>query len=258
MLDAQAVRFARPPVRTVRLAYYFEMPSPVLGLHGGALRELWRAAYPLASEIAPRAPIGGEPDEFAVVEDEDRWPVPFFTFESPDTQRTVFFQSDRFGVSWEFDSSAEEDRQYPGFERLADEMNSRYEEFLTVVQRDTDETMKPMSAECFYVNDVANVSLNSYVMGYLSGWDDGSYDRPLADDEASRYVRHFHADGDRHQLGWVRAVSADAGISLSLTVRVESEVFSAPREGLSMAHDRLIGSFLDSTSNAMRSTWGPE
>ena len=258
MLDPQAVRFASPPVRTVRLAYYFEMPTPVMGLHGGALRELWRRSYPVADEIAPRAPVGGEPEEFAVVEEEDRWPVPFFTFESPETQRSIFFQADRFGVTWEFDPSAEEERQYPGFQALADEMHARYEEFLSVVERDSEQAVRPTSAECLYANELADITLNSYVTGYLTGWQNTPDLKVSSEDEPATYVRHTHAEGAGNELVWVRASSADAGVSLSITSRVESGTFASPRHRLLTAHDRLISSFFDATSESMRDAWGPE
>ena len=60
MAPATQLRFAKPPVRTARLTYFFRTSRPLLAIEIGAVCAAWRSDYPLVDELPPRAPISDE------------------------------------------------------------------------------------------------------------------------------------------------------------------------------------------------------
>ena len=253
MLAAESLRLDLPPVRSVRLAYYLQTPNAILSLHAGELRRLWHDSYPDASELAPRAPVNGGGSEALELDDSDRWPVPFFNFDNNETEQGIFFQSDRFGVGWNF--GERHDFAYPGFDALAEEMSLRYRQFLEIVS----EPPVVLSAECYYRNELPQVSVSDYTLGFLTGWVGGAECVGRLDDEGISFSQHYHLNNDADRPIWLNASSGeDRSTTLRLTTRCEGIGDKEPEEALRSAHAMLISCFLEATSDPMRVEWGQQ
>lgn len=259
MADLRATRFESPPVRTVRLAYYFRTPEPFLGIHVGSLFDLWREDYPMASETPPRAPIDEAPEDLALIGDSSNWPVPFVTFENPESWKSIFFQNDRFGLLWDFAGGNEDDLRYPGFDTLSAEMDEKFSAFCSALQARGASVPELTSAECYYANEIDGIRIADYVVGFLTNWSPNiSASAPELTEGGASFSRHYHLGEEKDRMAWV-SVSGDErdSVTMRITARVEDVADRSPAEVLRETHDMLIDSFMQSTSDAMRTMWRP-
>ncbi|KRE42834.1 hypothetical protein ASG74_10725 [Knoellia sp. Soil729] len=177
--------------------------------------------------------------------------------EKPDSGESIFFQDDRFGVLWNFDPDLDAASVYPGFERLCEELLARFGRFCDEVSSAGGSRLVVKVAECVYTNEIPEVAIDTYAFGILTGWNQDYIANPSLR-EGTMFSRHYHSEGDKDRPVWVSATAEgeDIGITLQLVTRSEAEGELSPESGIKVAHDDLIRTFVEWTSEGMRQNWG--
>lgn len=251
--------FSTPPVRSVRLAFYFETAERLTAAHTSALFELWRPEYPEIVQSPPRAPVTEPTQDIGFIGQDDYWPLPFTEMENPDSGKSIFFQDDRFGVLWNFDPDLDRAPAYPGFDELRKELLARFERFCDAVKSSGGSEVRVQIAECTYTNEMPDVAIDQYAFGILTHWAQG-YESAPSVREGTMFSRHYHFEGDPDRPVWVSASAAgpDTGMTLRITTRHEAEEELSPVAGIEAAHEDLITTFVQWSSDEMRQGWGQQ
>lgn len=254
------VRFTKPPVRSVSLSLFFQSVPGLQVSFFSSLREAWKSDYPNSAELPPLRPRNRGGEEAVIVPVSSAWPFPYVMFTTAGDQESIAFQSDRFTRTWTFSP----DGEYPGFEALAGELALRFEQFSDVVKSETGEDVKVTGSSCDYSNTMpTDLTGPELLVGVVSKWTTPAGTLPGLNAEYAG-VR-FHLCGDDELDGCSINVALDwdedgayLGIESSFDVD-DLESQDTPRlGGLDRAHDKLIATFVEFTSDAMHSEWGRE
>lgn len=159
--SGDALRFSRPPVRSVSLTVFFDK------IEGLKLTSL----APLVTEIKKRFPQVQE--RFAelpwVLEEADDdasdivppgyLPFPYLSFANGSGQ-SINFQDDRFRVTWEFSDGAD----YPGFEDLKSDLQLHLRQFAEHVDSEVGSDLATRHVRVRYDNDLGTSATPLEVM----------------------------------------------------------------------------------------------
>ncbi|MFC5677788.1 hypothetical protein [Aeromicrobium endophyticum] len=192
-------------------------------------------------------------DESSIFPITQAWPLPYLNFTREDDRGTLGFQSDRFVVSWSFSEGVND---YPGFDALAQDLESKLDQFIATVRRETGQEVSFSGSECVYRNAITEVSGEELAVGVLTRWSGMSSVTALHTQYAGVRM-HFCTDEDMEGCSVTLSVDVDDdGPSLTLDSERDLEVDEQlPLGGLQVAHDQLIRKFLEYTSDAMQKRW---
>lgn len=250
-------RFKEPPVREVALTVFFDRIPTLQTINLARLRVNWMETYPNVNEVPPRPPFRGERSYAEFLGSNSSWPMPFTTFSDDFGDHVIQLQADRFGIVWSF---AKYRRGYPGYERLSQELFSRFEEFQAEVSRELgiDTTVTDIDLE--YTNEVENYSPEQLALGILTGW----RDVPLTVNQAdlAGLCLHYCDDLDIGDGALTISVETPSGTdrtdTCSLELNVTARVTDQRDVHLSMesAHDLLVNRFVSLLNDDLRRQWG--
>jgi len=252
-------------VVSVSLTVYFEPIENLQASHLSSLREQWKGNYPNLAELPPLRPRnrgGNEAALFPIAS----WPCPYVMFSTEDDQESIAIQSDRFIRSWSFQADETESVTYPGFEQIRADLVEHFDEFKETVQAELDHDVVVTGSECDYINSLDDdLSPEQLMVGLTTKW---STAVNVSESPALTYggVRlHLCNDPDLQGCSVTLRLDADRedgpmlGITSSFDL-AENEDASIAIElgGLDRAHERLIETFLEYTSDEMHKKWGKQ
>lgn len=263
-VNVSSVAFTDPPVISVSLTVYFEPVEALQATHLSSLREAWRDDFPNVAELPPLRSRnrGGEEASLVPI---GAWPCPYVMFTTAGDESSIAIQSDRFICSWAF-PTGDAPSTYPGFQDIRARLVSHFTEFSETVRREVDRELTLTGSECDYLNLLDNnLSVEELMVGITTKW---STRVSHAVSAAVSYggVR-LHLCNDDDLLGCTVNIKLDVdndddgpvlGISSFFDLPSEGEDADLPLGGLDRAHDRLIATFLEYTSDEMQQSWGRE
>lgn len=253
MTDTE-IRFERPPVRTVELTLYFdEVPLRLTNL--ATLLATLTSSFPLSTErfaLMPWTLEGSEEPPPFIDEGSTTFPFPLLTFSNEDGH-SVSFQGDRFQVRWEFG----DDRTYPGYLQLREELMQEFERFTTHVASSTEETVQIRQARAEYENVMPN-NIAWISAQRTRGVDD------LAEPERLTGLTRMHTGGQftftsdpfETKVDFAAVSYDDLGrLSLRGTTGANGEVID-PLATLDATHGHLLNCFTTLTASEQQEAWG--
>jgi uncharacterized protein (TIGR04255 family) len=258
-ISSDALRFSRPPVRSVSLAVFFDK------IEGLKLTSL----APLVTEIKKRFPqvqerfaelpwVLEEDDDASDIVPPGYLPFPYLSFANGSGQ-SINFQDDRFRVTWEFSDGAD----YPGFEDLRSDLQVHLRQFADHVATEVGSELATRHVRVRYDNDLGSSSSPSEVMLRSYGSD------PVALETNSKGLTlvepTFHAtvpvEDDQVQTEvFVLAVEQESETRLTLRATARA-VEGAELDCwglLESAHSTLTGTFDQLSSDEQKQSWGVE
>lgn len=245
------VRYENPPVRVVRLTYFYSSEPAVSVTDVIGVLARWRSEFPDIDESAPRPPIKNT-YEFIPLGDAN-WPLPFITLADIDGLITLFVQSDRFGVQWMFMGDG---ARYPGFDQLRRSLDQRFDEFRSEL-RSADRSVVVHGVECHYQNELRDIPTNDFVAGLLSKWTINKATLDIDSTESTSYRRHFHPNVDGDCAAWISLDSDGESSDMVFTVRTLEIADDNRVATLEAAHDFATDMLVRHTSEEMRTSWAP-
>ncbi|MER5753079.1 TIGR04255 family protein [Streptomyces sp. NPDC002088] len=260
---SESLRFERPPVQEVTLAFMLQPMGRLQTLDLAPLRVEWRADYPQLQEVAPLSPWNpSDRDSVEFVRTGLSWPMGMCSFSTESGDRRIRFQQDRFLLSWSFGEGAQE---YPGFQVLKSELLEKFTQFSKLVHEATDIYPSVKRVDVQYVNLLPGISAHDCMAGILNGWSSRST-FPFRKPDYSGFRVHYQESELDANVAVLIGVDSVVGESPSGDF-VDSAAISLDAEAvvgegydylatLESAHDVLTSAFLEVTSGEMRAKWG--
>lgn len=248
MATTPGFTLTHPPVKRVALTVRFQAEPGLQGWHLGEFFENVSDRYTTRQEIAPRP----NSDTFEFLEAMGRWPIPKTEFAS--AERSLSIQGDELEVGWNFGN--EGDKNYPGFNELLRELEQVLDKLIQSTTQ-YDIRISPTDAECYYVNEIEQVSPIELAVGVLTGWTEAG----LGSHPPKGYVGvrlHGCGDTEEHQCSSLVMVDSSHDDTPILSLRVGrplAEAEGAPA-ALREAHNELIELFQTYTPDHLRAQWG--
>lgn len=239
------IRFERPPVREVALTVFF---ASVDALSVTALVPLlteWQRNYPSIEETFPERPRRLDTD--AVRPLRSRWPCPLVTA-SDGTGNSVAVQSDRIIRRWAFSEG-----RYPGYNQLAAELEPRLQELAELCST-IGTPLVQEGASCEYRNEIDRFTSRQQAVGILTDWGDQASSPKILADFLGMHL-HFHVE-DCSVYATINGADEEEQFTLLLESETDSETGNEPLGGLQRAHDALVSTFLQLTSEEQQREWG--
>ena len=263
--DERTVDFDQPPVQATALTAYFEPIREFDLSFVIPLQKRWAERYSSLRQTGPRIrPSHAPPVDLSLG---DSWPFPGVVQRSDELGRSLAYQQDQIGLSWQRDPAAA-DSEYPGYERLSAEFFSRFDEFAD----HTETAATPLVVQAVrvtYSNDLEDLSGMDWIAKYLNNFGPVKAARRLADDEyvGFRYNRPPIDLGNGSsfvamlQLDAPGIGSTDLDIDVTVYLndgveRPESDPKDIVRQLMTDAHSALVDTFLSSTDDEMQKAWG--
>lgn len=239
------IRFDRPPVREVALTVYFASVDALSATALVPLLTMWQADYPTIEETFPERPRRPDADGFRQLP--ARWPCPLVTA-SDGMGNSIAVQSDRITRRWAF-----REGRYPGYSQLATELEPRLGE-LSELCGTLGAHLVLEGASCEYRNEIEGMTSRKQILGILTGW---TGQAPPPKSPADFLGMHLHFQVEECS---VYATINGADHSEGLTMLLESETDSGSENeklgGLERAHDALVTTFLQISSEEQQREWG--
>ncbi|MGW3337937.1 TIGR04255 family protein [Streptomyces sp. NPDC001009] len=260
---SESLRFERPPVQEVTLAFMLQPMGRLQTLDLAPLRVGWHADYPLLQEVAPLAPWNpADRDSVEFVRSGLSWPMGLCSFSTESGDRQIRFQQDRFLLSWSFGQGVQE---YPGFQVLKSELLDKFTQFSKLVHEATDAYPSVRRVDVQYVNLLPDVSAHDCMAGILNGWSSRSTFPFRKPDYSGFRVQYQESELDSSVAVLIGVDSVvgelpSGGFVDSATISLDAEAVVG--EGheylvrLDSAHNVLTSAFLEVTSDEMRAKWG--
>ncbi|MEV6564103.1 TIGR04255 family protein [Streptomyces kronopolitis] len=260
---SESLRFERPPVQEVTLAFLCQPMGRLQTLDLAPLRVEWRAEYPQLQEVAPTAPWNpADRESVEFVRAGLSWPMGLCSFSTESGDKKIRFQQDRFLLSWSFGEGVQE---YPGFEALKEELLDNFTQFSKLVHDATDAYPNVQRVDVQYVNLLQGVSAHDCMAGILNGWSSGST-FPFRKPDYSGFRVHYKESELNSDIAVLVGVDSMVGESSpgnfaeSSTITLDAEAAVGNQTNylqmLDSAHDVLTAAFLEVTSEDMREGWG--
>ena len=258
-----AVRFKEPPVTSVSLVVFFEPVEGLMTSHLSSIREKWRGKYPRVSERPPLPPRGMGENRLELLP-LDEWAFPYTTFYDESRENAVAIQNDRFVQSWSFAPNEDSDSEaYPGFDSIRSDLEKGFSEFCSLVKAELSIDVIPTGSECAYHNHLGvRMPIEQAIAGFANKW--------LNVPEAAPTSRAIHGTATIHLQ--VPEYADECSVALHLHVDDDQEVTLSIRStysvepddeeeqgslgGINIAHEQLINSFIEYTSQQMQERWG--
>lgn len=268
MVDGGSIHYERPPVRRTTFTVYVKPLPYDIGLIT-KLCEVWSGDYPGIKQTPPTPRPQGVP-ETDPFEGAVTWPMPRVELVNSSLSRTIAFQFDHVSLTWRFDANATTD-QYPRYEVLAEELITKFGDFVQIVDDVSGTTVEVEGCQCYYTNDLEGIGAKRWLAGYVTGWasTELTHSTQLADDPT--YIG-FHAHWADQKNGIKRTVGVhvDEGEKqrAELDVRSVAALADPPstrddpsavaRNLLDAAHELENQTFESSFSEEMKAKWGAQ
>jgi len=256
--------FERPPVVEVALGIQFRPIPQLRPIELGRLRDEWRDDYPILQEQPPLPPASEDLVVGAPSVQLTLGPAPQarLWFSSVDQERLVQLQPDRLIVNWRQRTRG---GRYPRYPSVRGEFERRLAELVRDLERRDVAPPAVTQAEITYINalDVqadAGGQLERFVKVYQP-----AADHHLGAPEQARLNLVFRVpevgrDPVRMyvSLNPARRPDGEPAIFLTFTVRGAplEETGAAALAFMDRAHDHVVRSFAELTSQSMHSDWG--
>lgn len=253
--------YRHPPLVEVVLGVTLR-PLPNLDFAALAdLRTRWRDEYPLVQEQPPLPPDPVANDAGPPVTVQVGAPPTRLWFLSRDKQRLLQVQHDRLIMNWR---AGEGGNPYPRYRSLRASFETRMEDFISFLnERDVAAggAVRPLAVEVTYNNAISAdgertlplervLSTHRSVDSHLGEptQESISYTFDLSSSDGYRSLVHVTAGSDANQR--------DAPLTLRLSAHAAvnggvKDVLAA----LDLAHDRVVRTFEEITTDAMQSRW---
>jgi uncharacterized protein (TIGR04255 family) len=259
--NGSRLEFADPPVVSVSLTVFFEPVESLQASHLSSLRERWKDHYPNLAELPPLRPRNRGGNEAALVP-LGAWPCPYVMFSSEDDQSSIAIQSDRFIRSWSFKADEKAVATYPGFEKIREDLVQHFEHFKETLRAELDQNVVITGSECDYLNLLDNeMPPEQLMVGVTTKWA-APVDTTASSGITYGGVRLHLCDTDELEGCSVTLrldVDSDGpmlGIESAFELADDDAVADVDLGGLDRAHEKLIETFLEYTSNEMQKNWG--
>jgi hypothetical protein len=253
--------FTDPPVVSVSLSVFFEPVESLQASHLSSLRERWKDHYPNLAELPPLRPRNRGGNEAALVPI-GAWPCPYIMFSSEDDQSSIAIQSDRFIRFWSFRPDESRPVGYPGFDEIRADLVRHFDEFRDTIRLELDQEVVLTGSECDYLNLLdEEMPAEQLMVGVTTKWATpvdastttavsyGGIRLHLCDTdelEGCSVTLRLDIDSDGPMLG------IESGFELSDA----DDTPGVELGGLDRAHEKLIQTFLEYTSDDMQKRWG--
>lgn len=185
------------------------------------------------------------------------WPFPYLTFTSGD--QSIIIESTKFALTWTFGDG---EGEYPGYESLRDEIAARFSEFAATLNQELDIEPHVTASECQYYNEFSNES-PARVIGYVltNGSVDLGPETDLAEVDYNGYRRHSLIHVNDHEVEVVVGVDASEAEHRTVDLFIEAkyefgEADAFGADGLDIAHEALIDTFIRCTRADQQERWG--
>lgn len=253
--------FTDPPVVSVSLTVFFEPVESLQASHLSSLREQWKDHYPNLAELPPLRPRNRGGNEAALVPI-GAWPCPYIMFSSEDDQSSIAIQSDRFIRFWSFSPAVTEPAIYPGFEEIRADLVEHFDQFRDTLRAELDQEIVLTGSECDYLNLLKEMPAERLMVGITTKWATpvdtststaityGGVRLHLCDTdqlEGCAVTLRLDIDSDGPMLG------IESALELTEAEAADDELELG---GLDRAHQKLIETFLEYTSDEMQKRWG--
>lgn len=239
-------------MKRVALNIKFEAQPRLQGWHLEKFLSSLSGRYLSREEMAPN--LGDDDDSFEFMSATNGWPIPRTQFSS--TDRDLAIQGDELEVVWNF--GAERESKYPGFDSLVSDAEDVFRELVNSTHS-YGVSITPMRVECYYRNEISEMSASELALGILSGW---TANRAIEAPEEGYIGVRLHGCGytDDHECSSYVMVDSMGENSPALSFRVGRRVRDgeSAKFALSEAHDELISLFRMHTSSDLRQAWGEQ
>lgn len=204
MSDFQSPNFQNPPVIEVVLGVQFEPLHEFKTIHVGKLHTLYEADYPIISEhplLEPRFENFNTdtfPSNHMIFNLIDQKAIPRIWFLSSDDRNLLQFQRDRFIHNWRREEPSS-DVPYPRYEKIRDEFQTRYKQFLQFLSEQKLPEPAVNQVEVTYVNlipcDASDFSKSMHEV--FEFWNPDPKNSPLGEPETQKFmISYLIKDGD--------------------------------------------------------------
>lgn len=258
-------QYDEPPVRSVVLTVYYA-PINDFGLPLALeLAKLWAERYPAITQepLRPRPPELPASSPFEGI----TWPFPRVMQTDNTLSRSISYQFDQFSLRWTFDGGVQANK-YPGFNALFDELKEVYQKFSNAVDKMSESSVSIQACGCEYANNFDDISPESWVVGFVSGWNESIPEASITVDDKKVFLRFTGtSNNDNIEQSYSIQVSRKKAKGSSIRIRASArlsteESVTQNREHLSVdalmesAHDLLIENFEKASDDAMKERWG--
>lgn len=259
---SETLRFEKPPVQEVTLAFMCQPMGRLQTLDLAPLRVEWKEEYPQLQEVAPMTPWNpADRDSVEFVRAGLSWPIGLCSFSTESGDKKIRFQQDRFLLSWNFGEGV----RYPGFAALKDELLEKFMQFSKLVHGATDVYPSVQRVDVQYVNLLQGVPAQDCMAGILNGWTAASV-FPFRRPDYSGFRVHYQESELNADVAVLIGVDSMVGESSagefvdSSTITLDAEAAVGSEADylhmLDSGHDVLTAAFLEVTSEEMRAGWG--
>jgi uncharacterized protein (TIGR04255 family) len=254
----QAFALERPPVTRVRATVFFEHIAGLrlTGLSG--FLQAFKGEFPLVKEQFPIPSLDDRTGEGEFVALESL-PLPLVIMEAVDGNRELSFQSDRFSLSWRFDTDAGNPKEYPGFEVLRAQLARAYEAFRSEVTS-LGHPVTFARAQCLYHNELTEIPASGIALYLLTGREELTARELFASRTYSGVRVRYPLKDNAYDVRVSAGVDSETEQSSDLWIKVSVSADDHPDELglLNYAHDRLIEQFIAYTPPWLRESWGED
>lgn len=259
--------FNEPPVVEMAIGAQFRPVPELRGINLGALRSEWRNLYPVVEEHPPLAPAIESPAtpgleiQFAV---RPGLPANRYWFTSADGTHLVQIQSDRLIVNWRGVAPGETSR-YPRYPTMRETFNARLTELAAFADQEGLAPPRITQVEVNYINALPVAHEDQGRLEHvLRSWS-GLRDHHLGDPAEGRASMIFEVPGlgtppVRLFVNVDPAVAPDGSSAWFMTLMVRGapsgEDVADALEFADGAHEHLVASFMELTTESMHAKWG--
>lgn len=260
------LQFSEPPVRSVVLTVYFEPIMDFGFLQSLKLSERWAADYSAIRQTEPR-PRPREMPQVSVFADLE-WPFPRIVHTHDSLSRALSYQFDQFSLRWTF-GDHEQPNPYPGFESLLGELQEAFGYFAEVIDSESSTRLVVNGCGCEYVNSIEDLSVESWIVGYLTGWaaTPGAPDSRTGAGRSHYGVREEVQSENSKEVCALEANARKDGTTLRIRATSQDSRDAKAEEGSELdnksriveyfttAHDLATVRFETTSSAAMKTSW---
>lgn len=267
MVSGGRTHYERPPVRRAIFTVYVKPLPYDIGLIN-KLCDVWSTDYP---GVRQTPPVPRSRNTYSPLPQTDPfdspWPMPRVELVNSSLSRTIAFQFDHVSLTWRFDADTPNDH-YPSYEVLAEELITKFGDFVRIVDDVSDATVEVQGCQCYYSNSLEDIGAERWLIGYLTGdWSDIEARKKQLDDAAYiGFQLHWNEekDGLKRDVGVhidegleqrpeldIHAVAAHADPSSSKT----DDPCTTARSLLDSAHQLENTTFEDCFSEDIKTKW---
>lgn len=274
MNDFQSPNFKNPPVTEVVLGLQFEPLHDFKTTHVGELHAIYEADYPIVSEHSLLGPKfeNFNTDAFApsrmVFNLVDNKAIPRVWFASKDDSNLLQLQRDRFIHNWRRKEPSEE-IPYPRYEKIRDEFELRYKQFLKFLSNQNIPEPAVNQIEVTYVNLICceDSDFSKSMHEVFEFWNPDPQSSPLGEPESQKFVTTYLIKDDDKLIGRLSITSHtlirnDNKKFLRVDIIARGKPKDVSLNGIlgfmNLGRSKIVSGFDSLTTEKMHKIWGKE